>query len=80
VTTRNLVVVSGGLSVPSSSRLLADRLATATQRVLADRGDDAVVETVELREHAHAITTTCSPGSRAATCGASSTRCGAPTR
>ena len=56
MTTRNLIVVSGGLSVPSSSRLLADRLATATQRVLVDRGDDAVVETVELREHAHAIT------------------------
>ena len=56
MTTRNLVVVSGGLSVPSSSRLLADRLATATQRALAERDDDAVVETVELREHAHAIT------------------------
>jgi FMN reductase len=56
VTTRTIVVVSGGLSVPSSSRLLADRLATATERALAERGDDAVVETVELREHAHAIT------------------------
>ena len=56
MTTRNLVVVSGGLSVPSSSRLLADRLAMATQRALGERGDDAVVETVELREYAHAIT------------------------
>jgi FMN reductase len=56
VTTRNLVVVSGGLSVPSSSRLLADRLAEATRTALAGRGEDAVVETVELREHAHAIT------------------------
>ena len=56
MTTRTIVVVSGGLSVPSSSRLLADRLATATERALAERGDDAVVETVELREHAHAIT------------------------
>ena len=56
MTTRTIVVVSGGLSVPSSSRLLADRLAAATERALAARGDDAVVETVELREHAHAIT------------------------
>ena len=56
MTTRTIVVVSGGLSVPSSSRLLADRLAASTQQALAQRGDDTVVETVELREHAHAIT------------------------
>jgi FMN reductase len=56
VTTRSVVVVSGGLSVPSSSRLLADRLATATRSALASRGEDVVVETVELREHAHAVT------------------------
>ncbi len=56
MTTRSIVVVSGGLSVPSSSRLLADRLAAATRAALAGRGDDAVVETVELREHAHAVT------------------------
>ena len=56
MTTRSLVVVSGGLSVPSSSRLLADRLAAATTAALAGHGDDVVVETVELREHAHAVT------------------------
>lgn len=56
MTTRTLVVVSGGLSVPSSSRLLADRLAAAAQDALATRGEDVVVERVELREHAHAIT------------------------
>ena len=56
MTNRTIVVVSGGLSVPSSSRLLADRLAASTQLALAQRGDDTVVETVELREHAHAIT------------------------
>jgi FMN reductase len=54
--TRSLVVVSGGLSVPSSSRLLADRLAAATTAALAARGDDVVVENVELRDHAHAVT------------------------
>ncbi|MFE0405878.1 FMN reductase [Streptomyces nigra] len=40
-----LVVVSAGLSVPSSTRLLADRLAAATGRQL-----DVDVEVVELRE------------------------------
>ncbi|MER7642354.1 MULTISPECIES: FMN reductase [unclassified Streptomyces] len=40
-----LVVVSAGLSVPSSTRLLADRLATAT----ADRVP-AEIEVVELRD------------------------------
>jgi len=50
--TRTLAVVSAGLSVPSSTRLLADRLAGATVKALRQRGVDAVVEVVELREHA----------------------------
>lgn len=56
MTTRSIAVISGGLSVPSSSRLLADRLAAATRTALAATGEDAVLETFELREHAHAIT------------------------
>ncbi|GAA4236673.1 FMN reductase [Streptosporangium album] len=45
-----LVVVSAGLSRPSSTRLLADRLAEATERRLAD-GEAAVeVRVVELRD------------------------------
>jgi FMN reductase len=52
MTTRTLAVVSAGLSVPSSTRLLADRLTTATVAALRERGDDATVEVVELREHA----------------------------
>ena len=51
-TTRALAVVSAGLSVPSSTRLLADRLTTATVAALAERGVTATVEVVELREHA----------------------------
>ncbi|MQA35998.1 FMN reductase [Modestobacter roseus] len=51
-TTRTLAVVSAGLSTPSSTRLLADRLATATVAALRERGDDATVEVVELRGHA----------------------------
>jgi FMN reductase len=52
LTTRTIAVVSAGLSNPSSTRLLADRLATATVEALRARGDDATVEVVELREHA----------------------------
>jgi FMN reductase len=52
MSTRTLAVVSAGLSVPSSTRLLADRLATATVEALRERGVDATVEVVELREHA----------------------------
>ncbi|GHB59318.1 FMN reductase [Streptomyces cirratus] len=45
-----LAVVSSGLSVPSSTRLLADRLAEAAGRRLAQAGRGVEVETVELRE------------------------------
>ena len=53
---RSIAVVSAGLSQPSSTRLLADRLAAATRDSLAERDLDARIEVVELREHAHAIT------------------------
>jgi FMN reductase len=52
MTTRTLAVVSAGLSVPSSTRLLADRLTAATVEALRERGIAATVEVVELREHA----------------------------
>jgi FMN reductase len=47
-----LVVVSAGLSVPSSTRLLADRLAAAAVEALGE----VEVEFVELRALAHQIT------------------------
>ncbi|MDN4174659.1 FMN reductase [Nocardioides sp. SOB77] len=47
-----LVVVSAGLSNPSSTRLLADRLAAATSEALAE----ATVTQVELRDLAHQLT------------------------
>ncbi len=53
MTTRTLAVVSAGLSTPSSTRLLADRLTTATVDALREQGVDATVEVVELRELAH---------------------------
>ena len=52
MSTRTLAVVSAGLSNPSSTRLLADRLSTATVESLRSRGEDATVEVVELRVHA----------------------------
>jgi FMN reductase len=52
MTTRTIAVVSAGLADPSSTRLLADRLAAATVSALRARGEDATVEVVELREHA----------------------------
>ena len=50
--TRTLAVVSAGLGTPSSTRLLADRLTAATVDALRERGVEATVEVVELREHA----------------------------
>ena len=53
---RTLVVVTAGLSQPSSTRLLADRLMTATARFLHDRGVETDVRIVELREYAQDLT------------------------
>ncbi|MBC6459180.1 FMN reductase [Actinomadura sp. HBU206391] len=53
MTVRKLAVVSAGLSVPSSTRLLADRLAAATRRSLESQGFRVEVEPVELRDHGH---------------------------
>ena len=48
----NVVVVSGGLGVPSSSRMLADSLAGAARAEIGEHGLDATVATFELREYA----------------------------
>jgi FMN reductase len=55
VTTRRIAVLTSGLSTPSSTRLLADRLAAAVEGALRSRGILVQVETVELREHARAL-------------------------
>jgi len=54
--TKKIVVVSAGLSVPSSTRLLADMLATASAAAVEARGIDVEVQHVELRGLAHALT------------------------
>ena len=53
---RSLVIVTAGLSQPSSTRLLADRLAAATERHLADSGFEPALQVVELRDHAQDLT------------------------
>ena len=52
---RRIVVVTAGLTVPSSTRLLADQLATASVAALRAAGEDAQLEVVELRDLAHPI-------------------------
>jgi FMN reductase len=56
VETRSLVVVSAGLSQPSATRLLADRLAAATGEKLRAAGIEAQVTVLELRDVAHDLT------------------------
>lgn len=53
MTTPRVTVVSAGLSQPSSTRLLADRLAAATTRSLESAGQTPLVDVIELRDHAH---------------------------
>lgn len=55
MTARTLAVVSAGLSSPSSTRLLADRLAQAVVQQNVS-GEEVVVVNIDLRELAHAIT------------------------
>ena len=53
---RRIAVISAGLSNPSSTRMLADRLASASVKQLAERGIETEVDVFELRDYAHDIT------------------------
>jgi FMN reductase len=53
---RRIAVVSGGLNEPSSTRLLADRLATAATRALAELDVEVEVDLIDLRDHAQELT------------------------
>ncbi|GGI02595.1 FMN reductase [Arthrobacter liuii] len=48
--TRRITVLSAGLGVPSSSRLLADQLSAAAERQLKAGGYEVAVDVVELRD------------------------------
>jgi FMN reductase len=56
MSTRRIAVVTAGLSLPSSTRLLADRLAAATDRALRLYDEQVQVDVIELRDVAHELT------------------------
>ena len=60
--TRRLVVVSAGLSEPSSTRLLADQIVDAVRAQVSARGEDVSVEVVELRELAQDLASATTSG------------------
>ena len=53
---RSIAVVSAGLSTPSSTRMLADRITAAVTAELAGRDIEATARVFELRDVAHDIT------------------------
>lgn len=59
---RKIVVITAGLSQPSSTRLLADRIADAVTAQVTARGEAAEVEVIELRELAQDLATTMTTG------------------
>jgi FMN reductase len=56
MTQRSLVVVTAGLSQPSSTRLLADQLSAAAVAAAGDQGIVLETKVIELRDLAHDIT------------------------
>lgn len=54
---KKLVVVSAGVSDPSTTRILADRIAEAVEAQVSKRGEGVQVEYVELRELAVSLGT-----------------------
>jgi FMN reductase len=56
VAPRRLVVVSAGLSQPSATRLLADRLLAATEQRLRATGVESRLEAIEVRDHGQDLT------------------------
>lgn len=53
---KNLVAISAGLSTPSSSRLLTDKLIEGVRNELRDGGEQVMVRSFELRDYAHDVT------------------------
>lgn len=59
---RHIMVLTAGLSQPSSTRLLADQIAQAVAAQIGARGESAEIETVELRELAIELATSMTTG------------------
>ncbi|MBL1077209.1 FMN reductase [Nocardia sp. 2] len=60
--TRRIVVLTAGLSQPSSTRLLADQLAAAVSTAVGGRGEAAEFEVIELRDLAKDLAATIATG------------------
>src|SRR5690606_22423650 len=56
MSTRRIAVVSAGLSTPSSTRMLADRMLSRTVGALAEKNIEVSADVIELRDLAHDIT------------------------
>ena len=56
MTARRIAVITAGLSTPSSTRMLGDRLAHAALAELRERGIEATADVFELRDYAHDLT------------------------
>ena len=54
---KNVVLVSAGTSDPSSTRLLADRVAQRVSALAAEQGEEVGIQVIDLREIAHEVTT-----------------------
>lgn len=61
---RRVLVITAGLSQPSSTRLLADQLADAVRAAVGGRGESVDIEFVELRELAVEMAQTMVSGNR----------------
>ncbi|MFC8302813.1 FMN reductase [Specibacter sp. NPDC057265] len=55
---RRVVVISAGLGVPSSTRMLADQMSAQVQAALAGQGVEVTLDVVDLRDHATGIANT----------------------
>ncbi|MGK5552382.1 FMN reductase [Actinomadura kijaniata] len=55
MSTRTLAVVSAGLGQPSTTRMLADRIADAATAALREAGEQVETAAVDLRDHARAL-------------------------
>ncbi|CAM5449636.1 hypothetical protein TPAU25S_01819 [Tsukamurella paurometabola] len=59
---RHLVVITAGVSEPSSTRLLADQLSDATRAAVSARGEEVDVRVIEVRELARDLATVMTTG------------------
>ncbi|WP_138998452.1 FMN reductase [Rhodococcus zopfii] len=60
--TRRIAVVTAGLSQPSSTRLLADRISEAVGSAVTARGESADIDVIELRDLAPDLATAMTAG------------------